>query len=39
VATGLWAMGWLPVPLTWVLAALALGVGAEFAARGGFSDQ
>jgi len=35
----LWTMGWLPLPLTWVLAAVALGVGSEFASRRGFSDR
>jgi len=39
VSLALWAMGWLPVPVTWILAALTMGVGAEFASRGGFSDR
>ena len=37
LALGLWAIGWLPLPLSWVLAGLTLGVASEFAARGGFS--
>lgn len=39
VATGLWMMGWLPLPLSWILAALAMGVATEFATRGGFSQR
>jgi PKD repeat protein len=39
VGLALWAAGWLPVPLSWVLAALAIGIGSEFAVRGGFSDN
>lgn len=39
VALGLFAIGWLPLPLSWVLAALTLGVGTEFAARGGFERR
>jgi hypothetical protein len=39
VASGLYAVGWLPLPLPWVLAGLALGVATEFASRGGFNDR
>jgi len=39
VALLLWTMGWLPLPLPWILAALAIGVGSEFASRKGFADR
>lgn len=39
VALGLFAAGWLPLPLSWVLAALTLGVATEFGRRGGFSNK
>lgn len=39
VALGLFAIGWLPLPLTWILGALAIGVMTEFATRGGFDRR
>lgn len=38
-ALGLFAMGWLPLPLSWILGALALGIMVEFASRGGFKQR
>ena len=39
VALGLFAAGWLPLPLPWILASLAIGVMTEFATRGGFDRR
>ncbi|QSG02530.1 hypothetical protein [Natranaeroarchaeum sulfidigenes] len=38
VALGLWAVGWLPLPLPWILGALAVGVMARMAAGGGITQ-
>lgn len=37
-ALGLWSLGWLPLPLTWILAALAIGVMSRMAVGGGLTQ-